>query len=100
MFTDSRKDVLHPQVGFATIVHCPRIGEALFGSISVPICISVESTPHVYSDNSQICAECRNRNACKAQAGRAKKRPAPEEVACPQSGDATISMAEAQGMRM
>lgn len=98
MYTEGNRADLRPQVGFATIVYCPRIGGALLGNTSVPICISVESTPYVYVEEGGECIECRNRTACKAQAGRAKKRLTSEEILCPQSGDIAIPIAEARAM--
>lgn len=97
MFADSRKKDQRPQVGFAPVVLCPRIADAALHNASIPICISIESTTHIYNDDSKICAKCQNRSACKGRVDRMKDM---KEVERPRRERVPLSMAEAQRMPM
>lgn len=71
MFIEGSRDDLIPQVAFAPVVLCPRATQILFDDASATdIGIALESTERIYSGNSQICGECRNRSACKSRADR------------------------------
>ena len=96
MFTDSPREDPLPQVAFASVVVCPRIADAALHDQSVVICISTESTAYIYSDKSEICAECRNRSACNGRADRMKSG---RKVERPTRKN-PLSMAEANCMRM
>lgn len=98
MFTEGNRDDLLPQVAFATVVLCPRAAQILFDDASsAGIGIALKSTERIYSGNSQICKECRNRSACKEQIGRMQS--VKDAGHSPQER-VPISMAEANGMRM
>lgn len=71
MYTEGNRGDLLPQVAFAPVVLCPRAAQILFDDTSVTgIGIALESTERIYSGNSQICKECRNRSACKSRIDR------------------------------
>lgn len=71
MFTEGNRDDLLPQVAFATVVLCSRAAQILFDDASAAgIGIALKSTERIYSGNSQICKECRNRSACKSRTDR------------------------------
>ncbi len=97
MFTDSRRKDQRPQAGFAAVVVCPRIADAALHNKSVVICISTESTTHIYNDDSKICLECQNRSACKGRVDRMKEA---KEAERPPRERVPLSMAEAQRMPM
>lgn len=97
MFTEGNRDDLVPQVAFAPVVLCPRAAQILFDNVSATgIGIALESTERIYSGNSQICQECRNRSACR---GRADRMKGAREVEHPTRKD-PLSMADANSMRM
>ncbi len=87
-----REDLL-PRVRITGVVECPRIGN-LFDDRNTVITIGIDSVPIVFSQESAICAQCRNQSACR---GYAEKRMENliDEVICPQAGT-TLELSVAQ----
>ena len=88
----TKKDLL-PRVRFASVVECPRIGN-LFDDKNAVITVGIDSIPHIYSGESTICAQCRNRSACRGYAEERMENLI-DEVICPQAGT-TLELSVAQ----